>query len=332
MEKNELKNKNNQLLEKISFLLKEVENSKNVINIKNEALKKYVNNYDKMEKENNYIKSKIVNLEGELNIKKNEMNEKTNKINELRNINGDLETEMNKLKKIYNEESNLNKETRQNYDLIKNNYTEIKNQYDLLNIKYQTLSDENFNYKRDKLLYEKELETKNQMIQNLLENNNSSLKKKKFPKKINSNKKEEYYNQINYSPNNKFNNIQEEQGLSDEVEVKVNEIEYIKKNKEKQVEKNLKENDNKNGVENGITKNSKKEEKYNKYKGLDDEELRKIRDKLLVERNDTTNLYNKIPLKIHKIEQIKKRDELEKKLAQINSDLVQIRLRLKGNI
>jgi hypothetical protein len=313
-------------------LKREVENSKNLINKKDETLKKYLDNYEKVEQENNLIKNKIENLECELNLKQNEMNEKTNKIKELKNINGDLEVEMNKLKKIYNDESTLNKETRQNFDLIKNNYTEIKNQYDLLNIKYQTLSDENFNYKRDKLLYEKELETKNQMIQNLLENNNSSLKKKKFPKKINSNKKEEYYNQINYSPNNKFNNIQEEQGLSDEVEVKVNEIEYIKKNKEKQVEKNLKENDNKNGVENGITKNSKKEEKYNKYKGLDDEELRKIRDKLLVERNDTTNLYNKIPLKIHKIEQIKKRDELEKKLAQINSDLVQIRLRLKGNI
>ena len=309
MEKNELKNKNNQLLEKISFLLKEVENSKNVINIKNEALKKYVNNYDKMEKENNYIKSKIVNLEGELNIKKNEMNEKTNKINELRNINGDLETEMNKLKKIYNEESNLNKETRQNYDLIKNNYTEIKNQYDLLNIKYQTLSDENFNYKRDKLLYEKELETKNQMIQNLLENNNSSVKKKKFPKKIKNNKKEEYYNQINYTSNNI-----EEQRLNGEIEIDVNEVIYIKNDKENLVENNLKENDNKNGGENGLTltKNSKKEEKYNKYKGLDDEELRKIRDKLLVERNDTTNLYNKIPLKIHKIEQIKKEKNWKK--------------------
>ena len=299
-------------------------------NIKNEALKKYSDNYNKMEKENYYIKSKIVNLEGELSIKKNEMNEKTNKINELKNINGDLETEMNKLKKIYNEESTLNKETRQNYDLIKNNYTEIKNQYDLLNIKYQTLSDENFNYKRDKILYEKELKTKNQMIQNLLENNNSSLKKKKYSKKINNNKKEEYYNQINYTSNNRFNNNKEDQDLDDEAEV--NDIIVIKNEKEKKAQNNQKEIDNKNNGENGIPLNSKKEEKYNKYKGLDDEELRRIRDKLLVERNDTTNLYNKIPLKIHKIEQIKKRDELEKKLAQINSDLVQIRLKLKGNI
>jgi hypothetical protein len=51
-----------------------------------------------------------------------------------------------------------------------------------------------------------------------------------------------------------------------------------------------------------------------------------------VERNDITNLYNKIPLKVHKMEQIKKREESEKKLAQINNDLMQIRLKLKGNI
>ena len=38
-----------------------------------------------------------------------------------------------------------------------------------------------------------------------------------------------------------------------------------------------------------------------------------------MERNDATNLYNKIPIKANIIEQIKRRDELEKKLAQINN-------------
>ena len=71
---------------------------------------------------------------------------------------------------------------------------------------------------------------------------------------------------------------------------------------------------------------------FSKYEGLDKEELKKIRDKLLVERSNTNNLYNKIPRKIKKIEQIRKRDELEKKLAQINNELMQIRLRLKANI
>ena len=312
---------------------KEVENSKNLINKKDEALKQYLDNYEKVEKENNYIKSKIENLEGELTIRKNEMNEKANKINELENKNDDLETKMNKLKEIFNAESTLNKETRQNYDLIKNNYAVIKNQYDLLNIKYQTLSDENFNYKRDKILYEKELKTKNQMIQNLL-GNTSALKKKELQKKLNqfgnkanNSNKVNYLEQINYTSKNNFNEINEE---NDEENQEISENEKNSKKNEK-IEKNV-ENNLENGGEVAERQSVKKEEKYNKFEGLNDEELKKIRDKLLVERNDTTNLYNKIPIKVNKIEQIKRRDELEKKLAQINNDLMQIRLRLKGNI
>ena len=45
--------------------------------------------------------------------------------------------------------------------MIKRNYTEMKNQYELLNMKYQTLSNELFNVKRDKLLYEREIKTLN---------------------------------------------------------------------------------------------------------------------------------------------------------------------------
>jgi len=266
------------------------------------------------------------------------MNEKTNQIKNLENKNDDLETEMNKLKEIYNAESVMNKETRQNYDLIKNNYADIKNQYDLLNIKYQTLSDENFNYKRDKLLYEKELKTKNQMIQNLL-GNTSALKKKELQKKLreyktNEFKTEDYLQQINYKSNNRFNEIKEkykeeeneEESLSNEEEYKNNSKENINKGKEnKIIRQNI-------IAKEKVKEKEKEKEKFNKYEGLNEEELKKIRDKLLVERNDTTNLYNKIPMKVTKIEQIKKRDELEKKLAQINNDLMQIRLRLKGNI
>ena len=46
--------------------------------------------------------------------------------------------------------------------MIKRNYAEMKNQYELLNIKYQTLSDELFNVKRDKLLYEREIKRSNE--------------------------------------------------------------------------------------------------------------------------------------------------------------------------
>ena len=266
------------------------------------------------------------------------MNEKTNKIKHLENKNDDLESEMNKLKEIYNAETVMNKETKQNYDLIKNNYYDIKNQYDLLNIKYQTLSDENFNFKRDKLLYEKELKTKNQMIQNLL-GKSSALQKKELQKKINTYKTQEehnYFEQINYiSKNNKNknkynpNNIKEKYNEEENEDESSSNEEY-KNNKKEDFIKKEKDNDNiKNNTDN---KNIQKEKRKSKYDGLSAEELKKIRDKLLVERNDITNIYNKIPLKVHKMEQIKKREESEKKLAQINNDLMQIRLKLKGNI
>ena len=260
------------------------------------------------------------------------MNEKTNKIKNLENKNDDLESEMNKLKEIYNAETVMNKETKQNYDLIKNNYYDIKNQYDLLNIKYQTLSDENFNFKRDKLLYEKELKTKNQMIQNLL-GKSSALQKKELQKKINSYRSKEeqnYLEQINYISKynkNNYNNIKEKEKYNEEE----NEDESIS-NEEYKNNRQEDYKDNNINKENKENKNIAKEKKKSKYDGLNEEELKKIRDKLLVERNDITNLYNKIPLKVHKMEQIKKREESEKKLAQINNDLMQIRLKLKGNI
>ena len=241
---------------------------------------------------------------------------------------------MNKLKEIYNAESVMNKETKQNYDLIKNNYYDIKNQYDLLNIKYQTLSDENFNFKRDKLLYEKELKTKNQMIQNLL-GKSSALQKKELQKKINIYKnqgEQSYLDQINYISKNQYNPkiIREKYDEEENEEESISNEEYKNNDKEENIRKG--KEDNSNYINNKNISNKKEKEKKNKYDGLTEEELKKIRDKLLVERNNITNLYNKIPLKVHKMEQIKKREESEKKLAQINNDLMQIRLKLKGNI
>ena len=254
------------------------------------------------------------------------MNEKANKINELESINDDLKIEMNKLKEIFNAESDSNKETKQKYDLIKNNYADIKNQYDLLNMKYQTLSDENYNYKRDKLLYEKELNSKNQMIQDLM-GNSSTLKKMELQNKLNQYenitnnlKKDDYFQQINYISKNNNNFLIKEETEAENAENAEN------REKSENFEKNHKKVQNEEEIE-----NNNEEEMFSKYEGLDKEELKKIRDKLLVERSNTNNLYNKIPRKIKKIEQIRKRDELEKKLAQINNELMQIRLRLKAN-
>ena len=137
-------------------------------------LKKYLSTYDKISLENNLNKEKIENLKKELKYQKSTMNEKLSKINELENVNNSLKREVNKLQKNFELETSTSKEAKENYDLIKSNYNDIKNQLDLLNIKYQALNDENFNFKRDKALYEKQIKTKNEMIESLLENNNAS--------------------------------------------------------------------------------------------------------------------------------------------------------------
>ena len=51
------------------------------------------------------------------------------------------------------------------------------------------------------------------------------------------------------------------------------------------------------------------------------------RDELLRDRKNTTNEYYKIPNKANS-QQIKKRNELEIKLDQINNDLAKIRIRI----
>ena len=158
---------------------------------------------------------------------------------------------------------------------------------------------------------------------------------------MNGKNKLDYLEKINYISKNqhKKNNviIEDEDGEDDG---KSYEEEEIEKEEVQQYQNVKKGNNNEriqaekvmnNKEENGAVK-SNKIEISSKFQGLSDEELKKIRDKLLVERNDTNNLYNKIPSKVNKIGQIQKREELEKKLAEINKDLMQIRLKLKGNI
>ena len=214
--------------------------------------------YDRIMGENEKNIKKIKNLENILDAKNNEVEEKNNKINELNNINNQLEKQMKKLKEEYINESINNKETKKSYSLIKNNYYDIKNQYDLLNIKYKTLSDENYNYKRDKILYEKEIKTKNNFIDDLIRGN----------KNRNKNKKKE-------SP--------------------------IKKTEEK------------------------KENNFEEYNNI--EELMNIRDELVGERNFINNEFYKIPTKAN-YKQNERKNELEKRISQINSDLAKIRIRI----
>lgn len=59
------------------------------------------------------------------------------------------------------------RELKQNFDTMKMNYMDLKNQYELVNIKFQNVGDENFNIKRDLIMYEKEIKSKNDIIEKL---------------------------------------------------------------------------------------------------------------------------------------------------------------------
>jgi len=265
---------------------------------------KYISNYDKVFIENKINKEKIENLQKELNNQKNVMNEKLYKINMLENMNDNLKNEMNKLQQNFEYERINNKETKRNYDMIKNNYTDMKNQYDLLNLKYITLNDENFNYRRDKDLYEKQIKSKNKMIENLLENTSANKKKNMNNKLIEINYKTKSSNEIvsDYIKNKNSNN----------------------KNIINKPEKNSKDENN---LKN---ENDKKVVDYHKYDKLTFPELQCKRDELLNERRDTNNVYCKIPLKSTSKEQINKRIMLENKIKEINCDLMIVKLRLKN--
>ena len=302
----ELNLKNQKLHDKILELQNEIRVSKNEMDIKNSELQKYFSSFDKMTLENNLNKEKIDELKKELKIQKGQMNEKENKIIELENINSNLKNEMNKLQKNYEAETTINKETKQNYDLIKSNYNDIKNQYDLLNIKYQTLTDENFNFKRDKVLYEKQIKTKNKMIESLIENKNNILNNKFYKLDFSEDKEESNHEMFLDYMNNKT-------------------IELPKKEEKDNGMKITKDDENKNGNE-----DHKDDIDFSKFDKLTYPELQSKRDELVTERKNLNNIFNKIPIKINYKGQIEKRNELEKKLSEINRDLAIIKLRMKN--
>ena len=314
--------KNQELYQRIIELQNEITLSKNEINVKDEELKKYFSTYDKIALENNLNKEKIEDLKKELKYQKTSMNEKLLKITELENINDTLKKGMNQLQKNFETETSTNKEIKQNYDIIKSSYNDIKNQYDLLNLKYQTLTDENFNFKRDKALYEKQIKTKNEMIESLLENN-SSIK----------------------NINDKLNLIEEKNNIKSNHELF---LDYLKdknmiidenkengngdndNDKDKEIDNGMKK-DNKEGQKEDENKNEKnKELDYHKFDNLTYPELQSKRDELIQERRITNNIYCKIPIKSTYKIQIDKRNELEKRLEEINIHLVVIKSRMKN--
>ena len=299
--------KNQELHDKIIELQNEIRTSKNEMNKKDSELQKYFSSFDKMTLENNLNKEKIDELKKEIKFQKGAMNEKQNKISELENINNTLKNEMTKLQKSFDVESTMNKETKQNYEQIKANYNNIKNQYDILNIKYQSLSDENFNFKRDKALYERQIKTKNKMIESLIENKSNILNNKLY--------KLDFIEENDESNHEMYLEYMKNKNIIDE------------KYKKKEIDNGMKKNSDEN---NGIKETDKEEIDYTKFDRLTYPELQSKRDELVTERKYLNNILSKIPLKSNYKGQIQKRNELEKNLQEINCDLAIIKLRMKN--
>ena len=66
------------------------------------------------------------------------------------------------------------------------------------------------------------------------------------------------------------------------------------------------------------------------YENLSIEELHNERNALIKERNEKTNLYDKLPIKLVTKEQINLKAELEKNINIINNKLMKIRLQIKS--
>ena len=281
---------NNELMNKINELKEYIDNSKIEMEQRDNKLKTYLQSFERLNTENENNKKRIENLEYELKSKNYEVEEKRNEILELNNINNNLEIEMQKLKEEYINETINNREAKENYLIIKNNYNDMKNQFDLLNIKYKTLSDENYNFKRDKMLYEKELKSKNTIIDDLIDDNSNRRVLKGKLNKL------------------ELNTIEEK-------EIK----QYLSSNKK---ERKMKRE---GSIEKQNLKEIKKKETF--FEKLNIEELMNLRDELIGERTFMTNEFYKIPVKATN-KQNERRNELEQRIAQINNKLAKIRIRI----
>ena len=259
------------------------------------------NHYKKVVIENKMNKKKLEEMKKELNEQKNEMNEKMQKINFLENMNDNLKQQMNKLQKNFENERIDNTQNRKNYAMIKNYYNDIKNQYDLLNIKYMTLNDENFNFRRNKELYERQIALKNEMIENLIENK-TNFQKEKVTNEL---------SKINFSTKSSQKIIST----------------FLPPNKE---DNKFKEKSDNNTKKESNRTNRSSLIDYTKYDNLSFPELQCKRDELIKERKDINNIYSKIPLKTNNREVINKKENLEKRLKEINCELMLVKLSIKN--
>ena len=140
------------------------------------------------------------------------------------------------------------------------------------------------------------------MIENLIENK-TNLQKQKVNDEI---------NKINFSTKSSHKIIST----------------FLQNNKEDN--KSEEKSDNNNIKKQSNRTNKKNEIDYSKYDKLSFPELQCKRDELTNERKDINNIYSKIPLKTNNRELINKKNNLEKRLKELNCELMLVKLSIKN--
>ena len=210
---------------------------------------------------------------------------------ELINMNKELINKISKLKKEVEFSKNQMKKKDEKFLKYKDKFDQMASQN-----AYNIAEIENL---EEQLMHRKnEMAIKTKKINELM-NKNIDLKQEVNQLKIYFKSKEYNSSEINYSNYNDNN---------------INDKEYMGED------------------EDGEYNNNQYEDNYikNEFEELSLDELHTKRNTLIKQRNDINFLYNKLPIKLISKEQIRQKNELEKKLTKINNDLMKIRLQMKN--
>jgi predicted nucleic acid-binding Zn-ribbon protein len=154
-------------VETINQLNQDVEDKDGVIDNLKLDINRKEEELDKAGIEITNLNGEIERLKDELTISQNELAKKTEKLLDLQHKYADLEQEYIDYKTKTSSELYGLRDFKQVNESLKSTHYEVKNQYEVLSLKFQSVSDDNFNLRRDLLLYEKELKTKSEAIERL---------------------------------------------------------------------------------------------------------------------------------------------------------------------
>jgi chromosome segregation ATPase len=163
----DLEKKHIEAHETINQLNQDISDKENIINNLKLDLNRKEEHLGEANKEIDLLNSELEKLKIDLATTNQELAKKTEKYSDLQDKYGELEQEYIDYKTKTTFELNNLRDFKQTNEALKSTHYEVKNHYEVLSMKYQSISDENFNLRRDLLLYEKECKNKSDTIDKL---------------------------------------------------------------------------------------------------------------------------------------------------------------------